>query len=205
MARSRTPPKQQRAVETRDALLSAAAVVFSRATYAEARLKDIAAESGISEGAIYFHFGNKQDIAVAVLDAQQERMTDVLTRGLAAPAGGLDRLLNVIRGLALLIADDAIVQAGIRLAGQPSAEYEPSARDPYFEWVRITRTLIRQGIEDGSIDENVEADSVADLLNSAFVGAQVLSGLADKWASLPERIATLEPLLRKVLAPDRQT
>lgn len=197
---TRTGPKQQRSVETRHALIIGAARVFSRLTYSEARLKDISEESGISEGAIYFHFGNKNDMAHAILDEQQERMTRVLSRSIAGPDSGLRKLMHVCHDLAALISVDPVVQAGTKLASQPITELEEVSHEPYLEWVSIARALIQQGIEDGSVATEVDADSAAEFVNSVFVGEQVLSGLADSWVSLPERIKRMEPYLAAVLS-----
>lgn len=197
------PPKQQRAIETRDALLKGAATVFSRVSYAEARLRDISEESGISEGALYFHYGTKNEIACAVLSAQQERMTAVLTEVLADTENALRKLSRLAHGLGQLIADDVVVQAGIRLAGQPNAEVAATAHEPYFEWVRIACALIKEGIADGSIRKDVDVDGAAEFINSLFVGSQMLSGFADSWKSLPRRLKALESFWIEVLeAPE---
>lgn len=66
--------KRANGLATQRLLLSAAGSIFSRMPYAEARLKDIADEADISPGSLYFHFGNKDDIAKAVISIQQERM-----------------------------------------------------------------------------------------------------------------------------------
>lgn len=193
-------PKQQRAVNTRDALLHAAARVFARTPYAEARLKDISQEAEISEGALHFHFGNKRDVAAAVLDSQQERMTELLVREDESNADGITRILRLIDSLATLIASDVIVQAGIKLSGQPASELADIAREPYFEWIGIARALITQGVEDGSIESDDTART-AELVNAIFIGEQVLSEFADRWKSLPGRLHTLQPEIVKILAP----
>ncbi len=190
--------KQQRAIATRDALLEAAAQVFARLAYAEARLRDISEQSGISEGALYFHYGTKREIAAAVLAAQQERMTTVLTDVLESSSSGLDKLRSLAARLAELIANDVIVQGGIRLAGQPNPELVDQAREPYFEWIRIGRSLILEGIDDGSIRPETNVESAAEIVNALFVGSQMLSGLSDSWASLPRRVDTLDPYLLRL-------
>ncbi|MFT4211059.1 MAG: TetR/AcrR family transcriptional regulator [Microbacterium sp.] len=206
MSRStRNPPRQERSIATREALLVGAAAVFARMSYAEARLRDISEESGISEGSLYFHFGNKNEIAAAVLNAQQERMSGVLTQVLGGPGDGLRKLRGVIGGLAELIATDVIVQAGIKLASQPTPELASAAHDPYVEWVRIARTLIGQGIDDGSISADLDVDATAEFLNAVFVGEQVLSEFADSWASLPSRIQRVEPFLLDALTKAHRT
>lgn len=197
----RDQPKQQRAIETREALLEGAARVFTRLNFAEARLKDIATESGMSEGTIYFHFGNKADIATAVIKAQQDRMTAVLTDVLARSDTGIDKLLFLMKRLADLISADAVVQGGISLSGQLDPSVEPVANEPYFEWIRITRTLIQLGVEDGSISDEIDVDEAAEFVNSLFVGAQNLSKMADSWVSLPDRATKLSPYVVAVLSP----
>lgn len=201
MSAQRMPQlKQQRSIDTREAILSGAARVFSRVTYAEARYRDVAAESGASEGALYFHFRSKADLAKAILSAQQERMTAVLLDTEAEDGSGLEILLRVMANLGSLIADDEIVQAGIQLAGQPSSEVTAEASEPYLEWVRIARSLVARGVADQSIRVDVDVDLYAELFNTVFVGSQVLSGLEDHWTSLPQRIQRLTPALEAILA-----
>lgn len=192
--------KQQRSIDTREALLAGAARVFARVTYAEARYRDVALESGASEGALYFHFRSKADLARAVLDEQQERMTAVLVRTEADAGPGLQILLRLMVNLGDLIARDEIVQAGIQLAGQPSSEVNSEASEPYVEWVRIAESLVARGIDDGSIRDDVDTHLYAELFNTVFVGSQVLSGLEDQWQSLPTRIRRLVPALEAALA-----
>lgn len=200
----RGAPKQQRSVETREALLLGAARVFARMSYDRARLRDIAAESGISEGALYFHFGNKDQVASAILAAQQERMTVVLTDTMAGDGPAVEKLFRVMRGLGQLIASDEVVQAGVMLAGATSTE-AAEAHEPFFEWIRIARTLIRLGVDDGSITDTTDPETAAELVNYTFVGAQVVSGLADSWASLPRRLVAVEGALRALLAPGQSS
>lgn len=167
--------------------------MFSRLTYAEARLKDVADESGISAGSMYFHFGNKADLAQAILQVQQERMTAALTETLQQQTSGLDSLLVIADRLSQLIASDTIVQAGIKLGLQPGTGLDADANGPYFEWIRITESLIRQGGEDGSIKPNLDAAAAAEYVNVVFVGAQLLSEIEDAWASFPERFQRMKP------------
>ncbi len=192
--------KQQRSIDTREAILVGAARVFARVTYAEARYRDVAEESGASEGSLYFHFRSKADLARAVLSEQQERMTAVLSRTETEAGSGRSILIRLMANLGELIASDEIVQAGIRLAGQPSSEVTTEANEPYVEWIRIARSLVNRGVADGSIRHDIDVDLYAELFNTIFVGSQVLSGLEDQWASLPQRIKRLAPALDAALS-----
>ena len=190
---------QERSIATRAELLEAAARVFSRMSYAEARLKDVSDESGISAGSMYFHFGNKVDIARTILEMQQERMRATFTAVLQEQATGLDSLLAITDGLAELIATDVVVQAGINLSMKPGTGLGSSAKAPYFEWIETAASLIRRGIEDGSIKPTVDANSAAEYSNVVFVGAQILSELEDSWKSFPDRLRRMRPHILNVL------
>lgn len=191
--------KRAHGLETQRALLAAAGAVFSRMSYADARLKDIAEEAGISQGSLYFHFGNKDDVARAVLEVQQERMAQVLETVRELPGSGLDCVLRLFAGLADLIAADELVQAGIRLSMQPATGLEDDSSAPYAAWVDVAAALVQDGVADGSMAPDLDARASAELLNEIFVGAQVLSGLEDKWASLPRRVAAARAGIRTVL------
>lgn len=66
---------QEEAEQTRQALLEAAEQVFGRQGFAATRLSDIAEAANVTRGAIYHHFGNKQDLINAL---QQERFNPYL-------------------------------------------------------------------------------------------------------------------------------
>ena len=70
---------KEEAEQTRQALLDAALVVFSRDGFAASRLVDIAAEAGVTRGAIYHHFDNKANLYLALLkraEAEQQAVMD---------------------------------------------------------------------------------------------------------------------------------
>lgn len=198
-----TRAKQQRSIATRETLLDAAGKVFSQRSYADARLKEISEEAGISQGSLYFHFGNKENIAAAVLEAMQDQMAAVLTQVLDRPGSGLNKILDLCQELAELIASRPVVQGGILLSTQMGTGLETLGRDPYFEWVKIARSLLELGVEDGSIDTSVDVALAAEFVNQVFVGVQVLSGLADSWQSMPERMTAASRYITAALASDR--
>ncbi len=195
---------QQRSVATRATLLESAGRVFSRLSYADSRLADICDDADISQGSLYFHFGNKADIAAAVLQAQEERMTATLAGILKNGGTGLTKLIAVCEGLAALISSDPVVQGGIKLGMQPGTRLDELARGPYGEWVAIAASLIREGQEDGSAHPDLDPQSAAEFANNLFVGAQVRSELDDSWQSFPARMRHMTDYLTKVLGAEAQ-
>ena len=66
---ARRSRRDERKQETRDELIAAAARVFAQAGFRGASLDDIARSAGYTTGAIYWHFGGKDDLFLAVFEA----------------------------------------------------------------------------------------------------------------------------------------
>ncbi len=62
-------------VDTRTALLDAAAGVVARRGLRDASIDEIAAEAGCSKGAVYWHFSSKDDLFIALLEDRVDRPT----------------------------------------------------------------------------------------------------------------------------------
>ena len=90
-AQAATRPRRtqaERRAGTRGALLDAAARLLARHGYHEATLDSIAAEAGVSKGALYYNFASKEDLFLALLeDRLAARLHDVAT---AHTRGGAD-------------------------------------------------------------------------------------------------------------------
>jgi AcrR family transcriptional regulator len=60
--------RQRRLEHTRDVLLDAAGEVFAKRGFGGAALEDIAEAAGYTRGAIYSHFGTKEELFLAVIE-----------------------------------------------------------------------------------------------------------------------------------------
>jgi len=60
--------KSPNPVATRERILDAALDVFSSKGYHDSSVDDVVRESNTSKGAVYFHFANKQQLFVALVD-----------------------------------------------------------------------------------------------------------------------------------------
>lgn len=66
-------PTTKKGLHTREKILEAAARVFSRDGYVDARMLDIATEAGLSAGGLYRYFDNKTEVfAALVADLHEE-------------------------------------------------------------------------------------------------------------------------------------
>ncbi|MFC9557964.1 TetR family transcriptional regulator [Rhodococcus sp. NPDC056960] len=86
---------QKRAEITGEALLLAAAVEFTRVCYADARLETILTRANVSRGALYDHFGSKEELARAVIEAGSARFRGACRPLLAPRIPALEALIGI--------------------------------------------------------------------------------------------------------------
>jgi AcrR family transcriptional regulator len=81
----------ERRARTRTSLLDAATRVFARRGYHGASLEEVAAEAGLSKGAVYYNFANKEALFLAILDQHLESRLAMIedVRSTADPAASL--------------------------------------------------------------------------------------------------------------------
>lgn len=82
MTQSRSDPET-----TRNRILDAALNVFSRKGYHDTKLDEIVAESTTSKGSIYFHFPNKEQLFLALVDQFADLLERRVTEAIAQETG----------------------------------------------------------------------------------------------------------------------
>ncbi|QDQ25366.1 TetR/AcrR family transcriptional regulator [Chitinimonas arctica] len=92
-------------VDTRDRILDAAARIFAQKSYQGASLDEVAADAGLTKGAVYWHFKSKSDLFFALLDSRfQQEYDEHLPEALAHeathadPKEGLKAVLGSVVG-----------------------------------------------------------------------------------------------------------
>jgi AcrR family transcriptional regulator len=81
--------RKERQAQTRLELIAAAGRVFARRGYHRATIEEVAAEAGMTSGAIYSNFEGKEELFLAIADAQVEsRVAEIRAVGDAAVGDG---------------------------------------------------------------------------------------------------------------------
>lgn len=81
--------KADQAQATRGQLLAIATRLFAERGYEEASIEQVLAESGLSRGALYYHFRSKEALFLAVLEeVEADVLQQVQAAALEAAAGG---------------------------------------------------------------------------------------------------------------------
>ena len=76
------PPMQPRAKITREAILEASAILFSKTGYAGTTIDDIVTLAPVTKGAMYFHFSKKESIAREMLRRWSDAVTTTVGKAI---------------------------------------------------------------------------------------------------------------------------
>lgn len=101
---------KQEAEKTRESLLVAARTVFSRQGYASTTLEQVAQEAGVTRGAIYWHFGSKAELYLALLDQYASYSSNIVQA--AALQGG--SLVDILRRVFIRLLEAVETDAALR-------------------------------------------------------------------------------------------
>lgn len=117
---SRTPPNARRGAPRIDnrspKILDATARLFCLKGYSVTTMRDIAAESGMLAGSLYYHFASKEELLVAVYAEGVRRISESVRAALARDREPWARLEGVCAAhLAALLEDSDYAQVVIRV------------------------------------------------------------------------------------------
>ncbi|MGW0607721.1 ScbR family autoregulator-binding transcription factor [Streptomyces sp. NPDC002644] len=181
--------KQERAIQTRRTILSAAAAVFEDRGYQAATISEILTTAGVTKGALYFHFPSKEHLAQGVLH-EQDQWLPVPDR-----ACKVQQLVDTVMLHAYRLQTDPMVRAGVRLSLDQQA-HGLDRSGPFVRWGEIIRDLLEKAQEQGELLPNVHPVETADTLVGAFAGVQAMSQAMCDYQDLLRRASHL---LRHVL------
>lgn len=152
------PPKSPAGkAEKHEKILDAAAKVFARKGFHNAKVSEIAREAQVADGTIYLYFKNKDDILIHLFE---EKMSEILAAQRAELAKGtdcIDRLRRYIGfhfGLVESHPDMAqVITLELRQSHKFMKQYVPHR---FFEYLDAASEVIREGQEKGEIRRDVD-------------------------------------------------
>ncbi|MBW8871973.1 MAG: TetR/AcrR family transcriptional regulator [Leifsonia sp.] len=192
--------KQERAQVTRESIVAGAAAVFGRRGYGLASIADIATESGMTKGALYFHFPSKDELARAVIAEQHRRTMAAAAEAIEEGRPGLETMVLLSAVLARQLLTDPVVQAGIRLTTDVSL-FDPPVTEPYQDWLSTSEALFRQAVDEGDLRADLDPGMLASVVVPAYTGVQLLSETMTNRADLLERVRDLWTVLLPGIVP----
>lgn len=191
--------RQERAEQTRNAILEAAASRFDAVGFLGASLSDILTEAGVTKGALYFHFKAKEDLADALVQ-EQFSMVEPLP---ALEDPGVQTLIDWSHQLSLALQSDVRVRASIRLVIEQGSFISP-ASNAYKQWIDTAHGCLLAAKAAGDLRKEINAHDLAQFVVASFTGIQLSSQVLTGRSDLTERVAFMWHTILPAVVPPRR-
>jgi AcrR family transcriptional regulator len=179
--------KQERAIRTRNLILEAMADLFNDVGYDAATITALVKRTGLTRGALYFHFASKEEMARGVLE-------EALTReGLRPQVFKLQEWVDLGLLLAYRLPREPMLRAAVRLSVDPKARRLFGTRWP--DWVVVGRDLLTEAKERGELVPHADPDGISRLVVGAWTGVHLVTEALSDEPDLAEEISGLYQLL----------
>lgn len=199
----RRPNRAQKREANRERILRAARTVFGRRGFQAATIEEIADESGLSNGAIYYNFSSKAELFFALLEDRQQQRIAHIRRTLSGPPNAPERDLALdqeAREVTRSLKDN-------REWRQLLFEFQAhAARDPTLakkmrahrrEFKAAIADVFQQRFEQRGVDPPLPVEQLA-LATNALASGLALEELSDP-GSVPDEL--YGDLLTILIAP----
>jgi len=191
---------ERRPDERPQEILDAALTVFAERGYRNTRLEDVGEAAGVTKGAIYHYFANKEDLLLRAIEQRSEEAfgrIEEIVRDKTAPVS--TRLRLVVRRWFGSVTKERLAVVTLLLQGiaheAPAAFRRWLAGGPTAS-MRLIATLVREGQERGEFRPDADADVAARLLVSGLLQQTVWQQYAE---SVPDAGIEQERLVDSAL------
>ncbi|MGI9615643.1 MAG: TetR/AcrR family transcriptional regulator [Acidimicrobiales bacterium] len=164
MSRQRTRPTRE---ETRRRLFDAAAAVFVRDGIAGASIADICTEAGLTRGALYSNFADKNELVMAMID-------DHVDRNMAELARLDERASSPVEFIALIESSerrrdgpleiDPVLQMEFTLHALRNPVNRPRLAEHQRRWREVIEAVVRADCERLGVEPPIPANDAAAMI-----------------------------------------
>jgi AcrR family transcriptional regulator len=136
--------------DTRSRIVAAAVALFAEQGYDATSVNQVVARAGVAKGALYHHFGSKDDLLYEVyrelVDRQRAGLAEILARGLS-PTDTLRAIVHdMVTSTAARVAEAKVFfREGYRLTDANQQRVRAARRDIHGAVTELVRTAQRNG------------------------------------------------------------
>ncbi|MCG9478753.1 MAG: TetR/AcrR family transcriptional regulator [Actinomycetia bacterium] len=181
--------QEQRRIDTRSSIISAAAEVFSDKGFNESGVEDICSQAGISKGAFYHHFKSKQQLMLILMDKWIEEVARQIGPIEEGQVNFLELLMSLPESMKpafTKVKGQLNLFLELYVKGLSDPQLNSISRRTHEKFTSFFSYVVEQGIKQGSI-RKVNVEDCSKTLFSLTIGFMV-QGMLDPhstdWAKL---------------------
>jgi TetR/AcrR family acrAB operon transcriptional repressor len=166
--------KAKKAAETRESIVNVCIRMFAERGFVSTSLDEIGRAAGITKGAIYWHFENKDALFTAILSRIREIWDEEVLQPLSAEGSPRRKLQQLFDHYEELFKEDPFVCLFLhRVLMDADDRFAPQVDKVFEETTGLIAKVLADGASRGEFRSDVEADTLARLIVSALAGAHL--------------------------------
>ncbi len=166
--------------DTKNLIVSKALPIFNRKGYRATSLSDITKATGMTKGAIYGNFENKDALAIAAFELAMNKITNEMAQYISEAKDAPSKLKAILNYYENYI-EKSPIEGGcpiINTSVEADDEY-PELRTKAIRMIALIRgsliKIINRGIIEGQIKPKINVELFASMFYSAIQGAILIS------------------------------
>ncbi len=191
--------------ERREQIIDTTINLLSRHGLSGTTIARISQEVGISEPALYRHFGSKGEIILASLERVSSRLLGLLYSAGEAGSDLVDRLYKMSKALYDFVMnhpEETMVLFEV-LSASRDQELKKALQKKFLEFLGIIEALLCEGIQEGAIREDIDVSLTAWMILSLGITLNFASLLELKDILTEEKaLIAVEGILKDISLKD---
>jgi TetR/AcrR family transcriptional regulator, transcriptional repressor for nem operon len=206
-----TTEYQQLRPDTRERILAVAHEAVVATGFDATSIEEIAAAVGISRAGFFYHFPDKNALALALIERhaafEDQLMTDLMQRSAELSDDPLQRLLIMVRLYSEIYAANPTGFPGSLVASSAyqdrmfSAKVKEATRRAVLSWRERLRTLLEEVAAVYPPREPVDLTALADFMSTAVEGGSVLGRALDEPRLIEGQVLLMRQYLKLLFSP----
>jgi AcrR family transcriptional regulator len=189
--------------QTRAKVLAAARRLFSEQGYEGATIRDIAAEAGMSTGAVFANFTDKSDLFFEIMSSDMEALGEAMREAASRGRTAEDAILKLfVAGYAFYKSQLPMARAAFAIGWSPEQGRELRSLPPVATLSELISEQLNLGIERGELGQEAEVKLRTQMLFDCYL-ANYREAIFEGW-SLEALQAKAKDQIRVILAGARR-
>jgi AcrR family transcriptional regulator len=191
--------KQFQSEQTRQQIIDAAARLFASKGFNGTSMSDLASATGLTKGAFYHHFENKDALFFAVIQSVREKWRDAVGIEVAQAHNALDQIMILLDNHARLLRQEptlCLVMHGLTSEMEDTnPSYLAALQSVYGDMIAFIEGIIRTGQAMRQVRDDVDARLIALNIVGLLRGVSCFGILGDMGLDCVRVIDALKPVL----------
>lgn len=190
--------------KTRLFIVESMAETFNKRGYSGTSMSDVESVTGLSRGAIYHHFDNKEHIALAAFDYNFEKLCRLVEERMKRSKSFYEKLV-VYPEIYHMIASDAIVSGGspILNTATETDDSHGHLRDRAIKAIKkkegMIAAIIDMGKRSGEFKKDTDSRQMAVAILSTLEGGLIMSRATNDPVRMKFVIATVRAMVESMV------